>query len=73
VGFRSRPIGLLTDRERVVLQALLNTSSRQELAQVLFVSSETVKAQLRSIYRKLRVNNRDQALQRALELNLLGN
>lgn len=71
VDYQRLAVGHLSDRERVVLRTLAHTASRHEVAERLFVSDDTVKAQLRSIYRKLGVNNRDQAIQRALELNLL--
>jgi len=61
----------LTDRERVVLAALAETGNTQQIAAALFVSPNTVKSQLRSIYRKLDVSSRDAALSRASQFGLL--
>ncbi|AWB90231.1 hypothetical protein C2138_12350 [Salinibacterium hongtaonis] len=60
----------LTDREVIVLAALRRTASTAEIAAELFVSVNTIKSQLRSIYRKLGVNSRDDALQAASRLGL---
>lgn len=58
-------IPTLTERERVVLRALFTTSSVTEIASTLVVSANTVKSQRRSLYRKLGVNTREEALARA--------
>lgn len=52
----------LTEREAVVLDELVHTSSIKVLASTLYVSSNTVKSQVRSIYRKLGVTNREDAI-----------
>src|SRR5262249_24763526 len=44
----------------------------ERIAERLFVSSHTVKAQVRSIYRKLGVSSRNDAVQKATTLGLLG-
>lgn len=62
---------ILTEREIVVLTALMRTSSPVAIAAELVVSVNTVKTQLRSIYRKLGVSNRDDAIAIALDLHLL--
>ncbi|MBO9579118.1 MAG: response regulator transcription factor, partial [Microbacteriaceae bacterium] len=61
----------LTGRERAVLEQLARTPSRTELAERLHVSVNTIKTQLRTMYRKLGVGDRDAALLRAVELGLL--
>lgn len=58
----------LSGRERLVLVELARSASVQEVADTLFVSVNTVKSQLRSIYRKLGVNSREGALAEALRL-----
>ena len=60
----------LTTAELRVLK-LLPTSTYLKMAEVLYVSRNTVKTHLRSIYRKLGVESRSQAIERAVELRLL--
>jgi LuxR family transcriptional regulator, maltose regulon positive regulatory protein len=60
----------LTTAELRVLK-LLPTSTYLKMAEVLCVSRNTVKTHLRSIYRKLGVESRSQAIERAVELCLL--
>lgn len=67
----AEPELLLTDRELAVLGQLLTTGSVAEIAATLVVSANTVKSQLRSVYRKLGVNNREDAIAVALTRNLL--
>jgi LuxR family maltose regulon positive regulatory protein len=62
---------LLTERERAVLGQLMTTGSVAEIAAALYVSSNTVKTQLRSIYRKLGVSNREDAMAVAVDRRLL--
>ncbi|GAB3618662.1 LuxR C-terminal-related transcriptional regulator [Okibacterium endophyticum] len=57
-----KPVPSLTDRELVVLRVLAREGSVPEIARSLHVSPNTIKSQLRSIYRKLDVESRDQAL-----------
>jgi LuxR family transcriptional regulator, maltose regulon positive regulatory protein len=60
----------LTPAELRVLK-LLPTSTYLQMAEVLDVSRNTVKTHLRSIYQKLGVESRSQAIERAVELRLL--
>jgi LuxR family transcriptional regulator, maltose regulon positive regulatory protein len=62
----------LSDREAAVLRFLPTMMSNQEIAGELFVSVNTVKTHLKSIYRKLDVDDRRGAVRRARELSLLG-
>ena len=64
------PAGPLTDAEQRVLM-LLPTSTYLQIADTLYISRNTVKTHLRSIYRKLGTTSRSQALQRAVDLRLL--
>ena len=61
----------LTARERIVLRALVSHDGAREIADALVVSPNTVKSQLRSIYRKLGVSSRRAALTVARELGIL--
>jgi LuxR family transcriptional regulator, maltose regulon positive regulatory protein len=60
----------LTDRELMVLEHLPAMSSNAEIAEEMYVSINTVKAHLKSLYRKLEVSSRRRAVHRARELNL---
>jgi len=60
----------LSKRELLVLDRLADAESTAELAELLYVSVNTVKSQLRSIYRKLGVTTREQAIARYLSLGL---
>lgn len=62
---------LLSEREQAVLEALVSSSTNAEIAEVLFVSVNTVKTQLKSIYRKLGVTTRDEAIAVALARHLV--
>ena len=61
----------LTRRERSVLRLLPTLRSFEEIAQDLTVSPNTVKTHVRSIYRKLGVSKRRDAVTAALERGLL--
>uniref|UniRef100_UPI001C300E52 helix-turn-helix transcriptional regulator n=1 Tax=Cellulomonas sp. GbtcB1 TaxID=2824746 RepID=UPI001C300E52 len=61
----------LTDRELGVLAALPSMASNTEIAEELFVSVNTVKAHLKSLYRKLDVQTRRAAVARGRSLGLL--
>ncbi|MFF7467834.1 LuxR C-terminal-related transcriptional regulator [Streptomyces sp. NPDC008092] len=61
----------LSGREREVLGRLAQMMSTQEIAADLFVSVNTVKTHLKSIYRKLGVGRRGDAVRRARERGLL--
>jgi LuxR family maltose regulon positive regulatory protein len=61
----------LTDRELAVLRLLPGRLSQREVADALYVSLNTVKTHTKSIYRKLGVDGRDDAVERARELGVL--
>ncbi|MEO3782075.1 LuxR C-terminal-related transcriptional regulator [Actinocorallia sp. B10E7] len=61
----------LTDRELAVLRHLPSRLNQREIAAALYISLNTVKTHARSLFRKLGVNGRKQAVQRARELGLL--
>jgi LuxR family maltose regulon positive regulatory protein len=61
----------LSGRERTILRLLAAGRSTAEMADELVVSANTVKAQLGSLYRKLNVHSREQALSEAVRLHVL--
>jgi LuxR family maltose regulon positive regulatory protein len=61
----------LSDREIEVLRLAAAGLSNREIAEQLYISINTVKAHTKSVYRKLDVHNRTQAINRAQELGLL--
>ncbi|WP_375740867.1 LuxR C-terminal-related transcriptional regulator [Pseudomonas boanensis] len=65
------PDGLLSQRERAVLQLLAEGFSNQEIGTCLFISVNTVKTHTKKINSKLGVKRRTQAVMRAKSLGLL--
>jgi LuxR family maltose regulon positive regulatory protein len=61
----------LTPKELEVLRLLATRLSRREIGERLYVSLNTVKTHQRAVYRKLGVEHRGAALNRARELGLL--
>ena len=62
----------LSEKEKIVLRYLPTLLSNEEIASEMFVSVNTVKTHLKSIYRKLAVSQRRDAVRRGRELRLLG-
>jgi LuxR family transcriptional regulator, maltose regulon positive regulatory protein len=60
----------LTEAQLRILK-LLPTSTYLQMAEVLYISRNTVKTHLRSIYQKLGVASRSEAIERAIDLHLL--
>ncbi len=69
---RSRQVLIepLTAAEMRILK-LLPTSTYLQIAATLYISRNTVKTHLRSVYQKLRVTSRSEAIERAVDLRLL--
>ncbi|MDQ1362921.1 MAG: hypothetical protein QG652_781 [Pseudomonadota bacterium] len=61
----------LSDREKEILGAIAKGLSRNEAAEILGITSNTVASHLKSIYGKLNVSNRAQATLEALKLGLV--
>ena len=61
----------LSDRVIEVLRLLTSHLSTPEIAQQLYVSVNTVRSHVKSIYGKLAVHSRQAAVVRGRELNLL--
>ncbi|WP_026910123.1 LuxR C-terminal-related transcriptional regulator [Patulibacter minatonensis] len=62
----------LSAREVGVLRALAGSGSLRELADSLYISRNTIKTHTRSLYAKLGVASREEAVQRGRALGLLG-
>ena len=54
---------VLTTQENKILDAILSDQSNKEIAAELFVSHSTVKTHVNSIYKKLKVQSRDEIKQ----------
>jgi len=61
----------LTNREREILEALSQRLRNKEIAAKLSISPETVKKHLSSIYGKLNVSSRWQAIKMAKKMEIL--
>lgn len=60
----------LTERESIVLAHLDEETTLDEIAARLFVTRNTVKSQVRSVYKKLGVSNRAEAVACARQIGL---
>ena len=61
----------MSARELEVLQNLARGLSYEEIGQQLFLSLNTIQSHVKHIYRKLLVNKRLQAIEKARELKLI--
>jgi LuxR family maltose regulon positive regulatory protein len=61
----------LSTREREVLTLLAGMLTTAEVASELYISVNTVKSHLKSIYRKLAARHRGEAVRRAKELRMI--
>lgn len=68
---RSRRFERLTEMELRTLTAIAEHRNASQAAAALFITPGTVKKHLASVYRKLRVNGRDEALLQASRMGLL--
>ena len=64
-------IDALTTKEKEVLALVAKGASNQEIADQLYVRDVTVKTHLNSIFKKLKVTNRTQAVLLAMQMNLI--
>ena len=64
-------IEALTPKEKEVLALVAKGASNQEIADKLFVRDVTVKTHLNSIFKKLKVTNRTQAVLLAMQIDLI--
>jgi len=70
-GSPPAPIEPLSPQELRVLRLLAAGLSNPDIARELVVSTNTIKTQVRSIYRKLNISSREEAREAAYELKLL--
>ncbi|MER7970962.1 helix-turn-helix transcriptional regulator, partial [Streptomyces sp. NPDC096080] len=70
-GARAVVVEPLSGRERDVLRQVAQLKSTEEVAEDLFLSVNTVKSHLKSIFRKLGATRRGEAVRRARELDLI--
>lgn len=61
----------LTEREKEVLSLVAKGASNQDIAQKLFVRDVTVKTHMNTIFKKLKVTNRTQAVLLALQTKII--
>lgn len=67
------PVEALTLREIEVLTLVAKGANNQAIADKLFVKEVTVKTHLNSIFKKLKVTSRTQAVLLAMQMNLINN
>ncbi len=63
----------LTIRENEIMALVAEGLRNQEIADTLFVSTETVKKHLYNVFRKMQVSNRTQLVNKAKELGMISN
>ena len=64
-------VELLTPREQEVMQLIIDGKSNREIADILVLAETTVKSYITSIYHKLKVRSRVQAIARARDLDFV--
>jgi DNA-binding NarL/FixJ family response regulator len=67
----SKAQGLLSEREAEVLRLVALGMSNKEVAEELFLSQRTVKAHLTSVFNKLNVASRSEAIVKGLQWGLV--
>lgn len=71
-GEHTGPGGPLSERELDILRLLVEGARNEEIAQQLHLAEATVKSHLTSVFRKLGVSNRTQAVAKALHDGIVG-
>ncbi|MER5946473.1 LuxR C-terminal-related transcriptional regulator [Streptomyces sp. NPDC001904] len=69
---RTPPVQPLTECQLAVLGRLQEEVSLRQIADLLYVSHNTVKSHVRAVYRKLGASSRAEAVRRGRELGLVG-
>lgn len=70
-SFRKNQETTLTGRERDVLQQLCEGKSYRSIGDALFISQDTVRSHIKSIYKKLEVNSKSEAVAKALRTRIV--
>ena len=70
-SFRKKQETTLTERERDVLQQLCEGKSYKSIGDALFISQDTVRSHIKSIYKKLEVNSKSEAVAKALRSRIV--
>lgn len=70
-SFRLSSESPLSKRESEVLEMLCNGDNYKTISDSLFISGHTVRAHIKSIYRKLQVNSRGEAVNKAIKDRLV--
>ena len=53
---------ILTDRQKAILEKLVDGKSYQNISAELFISVETVRSHIKKMYKVLHVNNKTEAI-----------
>jgi len=61
----------LSQRETEVLEHVAKGLSRNEIAEIMFLSTGTIRSHIQNIYNKLNVNKKSDALQKAAKMKIL--
>ena len=61
----------LTDREREVLVLLASGKTNKEIAEILFITTNTVKRHLKAVFAKLDIHTRSAAAAKAIGLGVV--
>lgn len=61
----------LTDREKEILEHLVDGETKNQMAEALFLSVHTIDTHIRNIYAKLHVNSRTDAVRKAIQERLI--
>ena len=69
--FRVEETPVLSKREMEVLQKLSNGSNNPQIAKELYVTTNTIKAHVKNIYKKLHVHSRVEAVRKAIRQGII--
>jgi len=68
---KSKLVIVLTAREAQVVRLLMEGNSNDEIGHALLITERTVRFHLRNVFAKLAVDNRVQAVSKAIQLGLI--